>query len=374
MESCFGNYILLGKRADQPMIDVKAFKFIHIGKAGNERPVVSASYLKEEKIVEVGLSTKCSPNAEDTESEKLAISSIEWGETMETYIIPKENSNNLIKVHKKLEDVLKTVEMMITKDIIDIQLYRSFDERQRSLTNKMISMKYRREVLDIIETATVEILDLRSYLAPLKKSDLREILKTRFQIVIGKVKQSYLQDEVASNSKTTQEDTITCDHININTTDGVDSREDNTNQVASPPLISDNTPQQMNKTASQNELTQAVKNWIESMPIDGNKVRDKTCWLGNSSSLITHIALVPSKVVKDLYYEGWENRVRQMFWDKSFDLNSLYGKIKNRLKLDKKFKLPLTLYEFDQLDLLAAAKISSLVNQIETYIEGKNIH
>lgn len=374
MESCFGNYILLGKRADQPMLDVKAFKFIDIGNAGYIQP---AGNSEEEKVAEIGLSTNSAPKIEDPKSEMCKVISLEEARSNELCPLPREVSSKLIRIHKKLENVLKLVEMMITKDIIDIKLYRTLDERQRSLANKMLSLKYQKEVLDLIETTNLDFLDLRAYLLRLKISDLREVLKTRFQIVINTISHSQVRNaffEFSNNENMDVNTSVTHKTITPN------NYETNPNSVffQETKKSKKNTKQRTcESTSNTNSITlsKAVEKWKQSLPMDELKANEIRDWLDSSSRLITHIALVPSEVARDFYYNGWENIVRKIFWDKSYDLNSLYGKIKNRLKQDaKNCKLPLTLYEFQQLDKLADRKLASMVNEIESFCEDRIEH
>ena len=331
-------WISLGKRKGLPPleIDLQSTR-IHAKKPVSlkNRETVEGSQVNKLESLQVNMIQH--PKKEKAKFELMSDAAL-------SFEFPGDQGDRPYFIHPRLKVVKDLLLEACLIDRIDVSRYRALDERQRSLINKILTYKFQKELLDVLDMGGLKTIDTEEYLTDLAREHAEKVVMyLRLRHLIDTIKPS--ENETKTSSQPSLKNSLLTAHYMG------DMIQEN---LKGPWMDSCSLYQEMD-----NLRYSAIKAIEQGLSHQ---------WLKAMAVFLNDLAHVSQEDITSEYEKSLEYRLCHIFLDKDDDINSFFAKLKAKFK-EGKAVLPLTAFELKRGNQAVVNLLKSQISLIRLYLE-----
>lgn len=245
-------------------------------------------------------------------------------------------------IHSRLKIVRDILKEMCITDMFCVKQYKTLDERQRSMMNKILINMFQPEFLDLIDTYQNKYIGTKVFLVKNVARKDSMIFHMRMDCFV-----------------------TSCNKLNVKGSDGLPNSKFNYTKLAKECFIQSqsdaNSDFPIDKTKNSSNLILREINTIRMSAVTSLEEGKPSEWLSKMHSLLQNLANIHFDRLADMYISSLDIRLNHLLYDKDKDLNSFFAKFKHSLK-NGVIRPPLTI---EQLRIMNMETVARLNRQIE---------
>jgi hypothetical protein len=253
-------------------------------------------------------------------------------------------------VHARMRIIRDILREVCLTDNFNVKRYRTLDERQRSLMNKILGSMLEPGFLDLIDTYERKYISTSDFLRKSHSKRESTVLNLRINSLIrAKNPEPVVTEEAEGDSHMRSRQTQDCGvSLMLHTITGSDENRATSSHTASDLVLN---------------MIQAIKATAITALTNG-----KPCeWLHRVLTLLKEIVKVPFSSIAELYCDKLDLRLSCFLYDKDNDVNRFFARLKSRIKSGV-LKPPVTVLQLNHWDQTVVEYLNKLIDKIELHL------
>lgn len=268
-------------------------------------------------------------------------------------LTPKEPNGSIRDnpfVHARMRIIRDILREVCLTDNFNVKRYRTLDERQRSLMNKILGSMLEPGFLDLIDTYERKYMSTSDFLRKSHCKRESTVLHLRIKSLIQAKKPEPAVTEGAE--------------------EGFQMRSRRTQDCDASPMLQTIAGSDANRETSSHTASDLVLNMIQAIKAEAISAltKGKPCeWLHRVLILLKEIVKVPFNSIAELYSDKLYLRLSYFLYDKDNDVNRFFARLKSRIKSGA-LKPPVTMLQLNRWDQTVLEHLNKLIDKIELHL------